>query len=133
MSPSLLLAAESPLTESELRETLGYLEELRILRQENARLREVVAKDTAVIASIQGEVVALRAAQGASDRVIAAQDRLNEIEHKAMLAYKELALAEGLRADREKDRRESAEKWTFAGWVGTAVGIAAIVGSLLAN
>ena len=49
MSPSLLLAAEPPLTESELRETLGYLEELRILRQENARLRDVVAKDTAIL------------------------------------------------------------------------------------
>lgn len=133
LSANPCLAAEPPLTESEQREILGYLGELQVLRQENAQLREIVTKDTAVIASLQGEITALRQAQTATDRVIAAQDKLAEIQDRAMKAYKELAAAESLRADRAEKAKDAAEKWAWAGWVGTAVGIAAIVGSIMAK
>lgn len=127
------LAAEPLLTETEQREVLGYLGELGVLRQENAQLREIILKDTTTITSFQAETSALRQAQTGADRIIAAQDKLSDIQDKAMKAYKELALAEGLRADRAEKRLESAEKWAWAGWVGTAVGIAAIVGSIIAK
>ena len=127
------LSADPPLTESEQRETLANLEELIILRQENAQLREIVAKDSQALTSLQAEVAALRQAQTAADRVIAMQDKLAEIQNKAMLAYKELAAAERLHAERAEEKLKTAEKWTLAGWIGTAVGIAAIVGSVMAK
>lgn len=133
LSVSPALAAELPLTEPEQREILGYLGELQVLRQENRQLREIMAKDTQALSSLQAENTALRQAQAASDRVIAAQDKLAEIQDRAMKAYKELALAEGLRADRAEKAKDAAEKWAWAGWVGTAVGIAAIVGSIFAK
>jgi hypothetical protein len=123
LSASPCLAAEPPLTEAEQRETLGYLEELAVLRQENAQLSEIVAKDGQAIASLQAENAALRQAQTNADKIIVAQDKLAEIQQKAMLAYKELALAEGLRAD----RAEKNKTLEVAGIVGGIITIAALV------
>jgi hypothetical protein len=124
-SPS--LAAEPPLTEVEQREILGYLGELRALRDENAQLREVLTKGIEVITSLRAENEALRQAQAASDRVILAHEKLAEIQDKAMKAYKELAAAETLRAD----RAEHTSLVTKAGLVGGIVTVGAILFKVL--
>ena len=125
------LAAEPPLSIPEQREVLQALQELEAARVLITDLKALVSKDEATLAALQGQVDALQHLTAAQDRMLAAVEKVVDLQQQAVTTYRDIAAMADKRAEVNLARAERAEGWVWkAGIGGFIVGVITGAGAL---